>query len=333
MPERGSSPTAVLRHHLDGVAPGTIRRTTTVDSSADGVWANGSIINARGRDLIVDADGHQYTQAERELSVRTDATGALHGVPGGGLPPELDGLASRRGFRRELGIYLDEHEGRPTLLGALLDDIPGMAIISGYAQLHEVDPVVLRGRRSSPGFGVCTGFREGGHAATTDGAVPDMLSSRPLAPVLVGADERVWHEDPPTPVGGMRRRRMVDVTPGEQQTRVSAYFRDVYLPHDGPEVVVHEYEVVATLGGSPLSVIEVVATPGALPLVDCPGSVVQVSLLEGARLDDIDAEVRRRLTGPQGCTHLNDTLRALRAVDHLTKAFHDASAVRSKENN
>lgn len=330
--QNDSSATAVLRHHLDGVAPGTIRRTTTVDSRADGEWSNGSILSARGRDLVVDAEGLPRTHATHQIAARTDATGALHGTPGGGLPPELDGLASRRGFRRELAAYLGSTESSSsTLLAALLDDIPGMAIISGYAQLYETDPALLD-QRSSPGLGICTGFRAGGHASTSNGAVANMLANRPPAPQLVGTDERVWHDDPPMVPGAMRRRRMVDVTPGDP-TRVAAYFRDVYLPHEGGEVVLHEYEVVASLAGSPLSVVDVQATPGALPLADCPGSVVQVGLLVGAPLQDLDAEVRRRLTGPQGCTHLNDTLRALRAVDHLTTAFREATDPRTKENN
>jgi Protein of unknown function (DUF2889) len=308
----------------------SLRRTTTVDACADGTWQRGVRLVGRGRDLVTDADGSSWSHATQTLVARVDSRGRLLPDSTAGLPTVpvgLAGVTARRGFRRALGEHLERTGEAGGLEAALLDEMPGMQIISGYAQVHELslDNPVPRG---GPGLGVCTGWKADGHAASHSGAVVDMLSDRPAAGDLVGQDESVWHRDPPPPHSSMRRRRLVEITPGVE-TSVYAYFRDTYTDPAGTEVIVHEYEVDARVGGTPIAVLDLEARPGALPLPDCPGAAPGVLRLRGVGLDGFEATVRSMLTGPQGCTHLNDLLRTLRLVEPLTETFRMARQERS----
>ncbi|WP_019064063.1 DUF2889 domain-containing protein [Streptomyces prunicolor] len=308
------------------ISRGSIRRTTTVDARPDGTWRAGTLVDARGRDLIADGGGHIREHATHRFRARVDKDGTLRDADdatgGGRLPAELVGIDSRRGFRRALTAHFGP-VGGAGLQAALLDDLPGMRIISGYAQLQQRAPARPADRRPSPVIGVCAGWAADGTAATSGEALPGMLTSRPPAPDLGGGDERVWHADPPPPRAGMRRRRLIEVTP-DTVTGVYGYFRDTYCRPDGIEVVVHEYEITATVaaGVGDLPVVrELTARPGALPFPECPAAAATAVSLHGVPLAEIEPEVRRRLVGPHGCTHLNDLLRTLRLVEPMTALF------------
>lgn len=311
------------------ISRGSIRRTTTVDARPDGTWQAGTLIDARGRDLVADGGGHTREHATHRFRARVDQGGTLRDADDttadaadGRLPAELVGIDSRRGFRRALTAHFGQ-AGGAGLQAALLDDLPGMRIISGYARVQQHAPARPADQRPSPVIGVCAGWAAGGTAATSGEALPRMLMSRPPAPDFGGADERVWHSDPPPPRAGMRRRRLIEVTPG-MVTGVYGYFRDTYCRPDGIEVVVHEYEITATVaaGVDGLPVVrELTARPGALPFPECPAAAATDVRLHGVPLGEIEPEVRRRLVGPHGCTHLNDLLRTLRLVEPMTTLF------------
>jgi hypothetical protein len=323
VPDGGSPP--------GGPAPirrGSIRRTTTLDTRPDGTWSAGTLVDARGRDLLADDAGRTRDHATHRFRARVDTDGTLRDAADTGdaddgrLPAELVGTDSRRGFRRVLAAHFGP-AGGDSLRAALLDDLPGMRIISGYAQLQERTPARPALRRPSPAIGVCAGWAAGGTAATSGEALPGMLTSRPVAPDLVGRDERVWHADPPAPRSGMRRRRLIEVTPGAV-TGVYGYFRDTYCRPDGTEVIIHEYEITATVAavaGDRQVVLDLAARPGALPFPECPAAAAAAVRLHGVPIGEVEPEVRRRLAGPHGCTHLNDLLRTLRLVGPMTALF------------
>jgi len=329
-PPRGVHGDRFPLQQLAPIGGGSIRRTATIDARPDGTWREGTMLDARGRDLLADAAGRTRTYATHEFSARVDAAGTLQRAGDADdrqLPAELVGIDARRGFRGALAAYYGPTGRTDSLEAALLDDLPGMRIISGYAQLREHTVGQSSSLRHSPSIGVCVGWRAGGTAAGSDEALPDMLASRPVAPHLVGRNERVWHADPPPPPSGMRRRRLIEVAPGDT-TAVYGYFRDTYCQPDRVEVVVHEYEITATLAGIPPAVLDLGARPGALPLAECPAAAGEVVLLHGVLIGDVEAEVRSRLTGPHGCTHLNDLLRTLRLVEPMTALFRAAHGER-----
>lgn len=300
-----------------------VRRAITVDARPDGHWDQGALIDAWARDDTCDTRGRLRTRAAEHLAVRVDADGRLRrSADDGGdrLPDKLVGLDARHGFRSALAAHYAPCGSAGALQAALLDDLPGLRIVSGYARMLEHHAARRPFPASSALIGVCAGWREDGSAARAGTALPGLLVSRPVAEDR--QDDRTWPVGPPPLRSGMRRRRLLQVTPGKN-TEVYGYFRDTYCRPDGVEIVVHEYEMTATLTGDPPVVADLSACPGALPFPECPAAAESALLLHGVPIEDIEPQVRRRLTGTLGCTHLNDLLRTLRLVEPMTALLRD----------
>lgn len=298
--------------------PGSIRRTATLDAVVDGSWETGCLLSGRARDLVTDVDGSVRASTDGVISARVGAAGELTelNLPASpGFADSLLGRDTRRGFRAVLAEAAQGLGAGASLECMLLDDFPGLRIISGYARVREQRPAGSKSEGSP--IGTCSGWRPGGTAALTVDTGFAALGDRPVAPALsTMTDGRGWHEDPPMRPGSMRRRRLLDVIPGDRML-IYGYFRDTYCEPDGSEVVVHEYEIRGIADGFPAALVAVDAAPSSLPFAECQLAAPNVGRLEGTRLGDIDHAVRITLTGVLGCTHLNDLMRTLRFVEPL----------------
>jgi hypothetical protein len=123
---------------------------------------------------------------------------------------------------------------------------------------------------------------------------------------------------PVLPVGSMRRRRRIDVLPGDP-FEVEAWFRDSYVDASGTEGSLHEYTVRATFEGrgDDCRVAAMTATSHVLPHAECPWAADNVGDLVGQRAGSLRTGVLEVLNGIRCCTHLNDLLRSLAAVPSL----------------
>jgi len=117
----------------------------------------------------------------------------------------------------------------------------------------------------------------------------------------------------------MRRRRRIDVYPGESPSRVGidAMFRDTYVRTDGVETIIHEYTLTAVVDTDSGVIAESVATPRVLPWQECPGAVASAQRIDGITLRDLHFRVRQELSGTSTCTHLNDLLRSVADAEAL----------------
>ena len=122
----------------------------------------------------------------------------------------------------------------------------------------------------------------------------------------------------------MRRRRRIDLSMDEQSWNVDAMFRDTYGEDDGVESVLHEYSVEATFEDGIVATIS--AVPHVLPFPECPLAADNVGRLVGVRAEHLREVVRTDLSGIDGCTHLNDLLRALADVPDLAELAGAAKA-------
>ncbi|MGW0593746.1 DUF2889 domain-containing protein [Streptosporangium sp. NPDC002607] len=311
-----------------GVLPerrrGSVRRTVTLDAAPDGSWAAGWFLTARARDLLTEAGGGTRVLDRLEISARIGAAGELRGLEVPTMPELAEALLgrdTRRGFR---AVLANLSSIRPTSLeGALLDDFPGLGIVSGYGRLRAeraTEPSMPASRRH-PLSGTCMGWAPGGSAIRRATQEPpagsEILSDHHAAtPLAEMTDANGWHEDRPTRPGTVRRRRLLDVALDENSP-IYSYFRDTYEEPDGEEAVIHEYELHARAHGTPPVLVSVNATPRPLPFAECPLAALNVGRLAGVALSEIDGAVRTTLTGTAGCTHLNDMLRTLRFVESL----------------
>jgi Protein of unknown function (DUF2889) len=323
---------------------GSIRRTSSIDTSRPDGLSGPMVITAQARDLLTADDGSATEVARTELVARLDGTSrqilALDVEPAVAGLDGLVGTAIGPGFRGRMIEVLPRERDGGTLLHLLLDDLPGATLVSGYALQRggSLDGVRIKpsgespptrsedkGKtRSMPGD-ICAGWATDATLMVTirtQGVIP--VSLGPPAPVLESpSDPWAWHAMEALPPQAMRRRRRLDLIPPagrDAAHRVDVHFRDSYVDPDGAESVVHEYSVFGTIDVVRGQVVDMEAVAQVLPWMECPGALASAHRLAGVPLSDLRDRVRREWTGASTCTHLNDTLRSLGDVPTLAQA-------------
>ena len=336
---------------LPGLAPGTVRRTVSLEISPDPDWSAGLRVTASGRDLLARVGGDSGTPGDRTvpdgsrvlratcMTVTIDTASRVTGIESelaAAVTEPLIGAAAVSGFRARLA-GLDELDPS-SLESAVLDDLPTVRLISGYAQLIELTGLSegdgmaeLHAHRAgrSPMVGICAGWAPGATADTRVRAGVPVMKGTPPAPALASMTP-YFHAEPGPRPRSMRRRRILDVTASGGGYEVFEYFRDSHFDQRLREGALHEYEVharVAADEGCTLERIDVV--PHALPFGECPLAAPNAAGLTGAPLRDIAGTVKERLAGTRSCTHLNDTLRFLRYVPALAEDLPAATTRRA----
>ena len=348
---------------LPGLAPGTVRRTVSLEISPDPDWSAGLRVTAFARDLLAGAGGVAGTsdgapvpggslvlRATRmgvTIDTASHVTAIESELPAAVTDP-LIGTAAVSGFRARLA-GLDELDPS-SLEAAVLDELPTIRLISGYARMIELigltgadgiaqaaeaaevasgpgmKVTALRSLRDSrsPMVGVCAGWAPGATADTRVRAGIPLMKGTPAAPALASMTP-FFHAEPDPRPRSMRRRRILDVTARGGGYEVYEYYRDSHFDAGLREGALHEYEVHARVApngrhpadGYTLEHIDVV--PHALPFGECPLAAPNAADLAGAQLSEITGSVKERLAGTRSCTHLNDTLRFLRYVPALAE--------------
>ena len=304
---------------------GSIRRTSHVDMipGPDGLELRGA-----ARDLVTGPDGATTTVDRSALRAVVGATGvvtALDVEPARAETATLVGRPAQSGFRAAVRAALPGEVAAGTPLAVLLDDIPVATLISGYARMYDEDrpppdPAALAVREN-----VCSGWRadgvmmasvrSGGRISVTLGPeVPDPTVER-------ASDPDGWHELPDLAPGAMRRRRRLDLWPAGDHLEIRAFFRDTHRARSGRESVLHEYDLSATVDADSGRFSRCDAVPRVLPWVECPVAAASSDQLVGRRPAEVQELVGRELRGTRTCTHLNDLLRSLAAVDTLANVI------------
>lgn len=301
-------------------APGSIRRTSTIDTTRLGGEAIGL---ARARDLRTAPDGSAEELAAAEVRHRMeDATRRVLEIS---VTPEIEGadrlagitLGSR--FRATVHDLLARGPRAHHPVFLLLDDLPAARFVSVYAlargggevHFHQPEQVEMRAdlcagwARDSSGF---IGLEKRGFSVVPVGPAAE--------PLTRDDDPDAWHDLPVLVPGAMRRSRRIDVVArGGDVYDVDAYFRDGYAEDDGHEIGLHEYSLTATVERGVVTAVDV--TAGTLPHTECPRAVDSAQRVIGHPIAQLRWWVPSEMTGPTTCTHLNDVLRSLSDVDDL----------------
>jgi hypothetical protein len=321
-------------------APASVRRTSSIDSSRPEGLHGTVVMDGRARDVGTARGGtaevlgvaslratvEAFTRRLTSISTTPEipALGALLGtVVGPGFRARVDEVAPGLGPSRSL-LYL------------LLDDLPGAALVSGYA-LQRAGSIPLDADRGALAtfdrHDICAGWASDATMMVTLRTLDQMpMPLGPPAPSLdLAADPLAWHEMDPLGPHAMRRRRRLDlVAPtGPGPHRLDAHFRDSHCDQSGAETVLHEYGVRGAVDGGSRRIVELEARANVLPWRECPGAVGSAGRLVGRPLGDLRAWVRAELVGVSTCTHLNDTLRSLSDVEALLAHLEEAAEGRS----
>jgi hypothetical protein len=208
-----------------------------------------------------------------------------------------------------------------------LDDISGTSLVSAFAwsQWHDNWQERLRERIGSEDFeqllaqrvNVCWGLQAGNTGVS--GHEHGHIAEADAGDVRNPADPQGWHELPESDGPGFRRARRIDVTRDDAAgvIRINAAFQDSAKRKTKGRVAIHEYDLDATVDLASGKLLTLTPHPRILPFGECPGAVHNTQRLIGRQIGEIRDAVLEQLRGPQGCTHLNDALRALAEVPKL----------------
>lgn len=310
----------------------SVRRTMTIDVS----WPDGAdgerLFVGRCRDYRTPADGGTGTvldEAEFRAHLAQDKTiTAIHATP---APDGIERLVGVRGGNH-LRLFIKETmpgliaNGAPIYLP--LDDISGTSLVSAFAwsQWHDNWAEEFRKRVGSADMermmservNICWGLQEG-NSGVSPGGPPQNPAQADAGDIRNPTDPAGWHALPETDGPGFRRARRIDVTRDEAAglIRISAGFQDSAKRKTAGRVAIHEYDLEATAELATGKLLTLTPHPRILPFSECPGAVANAQRLVGRTLGEIREAVVEQLRGPQGCTHLNDALRALAEVPKL----------------
>lgn len=285
-------------------------------------------IDAMARDLVTDAESRPHVAAEATLQVTVDRSRTLTSLTSTPHRPELGELVGRgggSGYRARLQALVPDELAQGTPLYFLLDDMPGVTLVGPFAwRLWPEGMAAYAGRpRHRTVYnmqGICSGFRSDGQPIKhmIDGVDPrhNLVPAHDLAQP---DDPLAWHPIPGPPADSamLRRRRRVDVVASDAELRVDAMFRDSMWSPEGVETVVHEYGLHATVDAETMRLSAISADPRVLPFRTCPFAAMNVDLLLGEPMGTLRQRVLELMIGTDGCTHLNDALRALAEVPVL----------------
>ncbi len=302
---------------------GSVRRTTTHDSTRpDGLYGPVTAV-AIGRDLLTDADGGAVVVGQARIELQVDfSTGVITQLttdPPAAELTALVGITAYRGFRAALERALPNERASGSVRGQLLDDLPMALMLNG--RVLRAEGIALTRRPDSPRpVDICAGWVEGGtllEGWTEFG--PPLHVGPPATDVEPRDDDLAWHPHDPLPAHATRRRRLLDVWPAGDVAEVDCFLRDTHADGNGAETVVHEYSVHASVDPVALTVIDCHAVAGPLPYPECPGAAASAERLRGLPVGDLRHSVLAELVGPTTCTHLNDALRSLEDVAALVR--------------
>lgn len=316
---------------------GSIRRTTTIDAT----WPQGRDGPVRlfgmARDIITPlSGGSAITSAQASMDAILQADRTIVSLTSKPERPALARLCGERGgggMRKALAEAIPDELERGTPLYLLLDDIAGTSLVSGWAW-SQWDPEWME-NQTLPGeatslkeafaalAGICTGFAPGSSAL--DPAC-DRGQGTPTTDLRHPDDPEGWHAYPQHEGMAMRRARRIDVEMRDGLVRINSAFQDSATTPQGGRSVVHEYSLSATADPQSLELLSLEAVPHVLPFVECPGATAHLARLIGTPLPDLRAQVLAQLRGTEGCTHLNDAMRALADVPALLASLQQSEA-------
>jgi hypothetical protein len=310
--------------------PGSVRRTSTIDMSWPGGWGTQMLLEGRARDLLTPADGGEPTvlsEDRLQLDVGTDR--GIVSIAATPDRPELADLVGARGggrLRARIAEAVPQERALGTPLYLLLDDLAGATLVGGfaYSQWREKYPEAWGGRAAGPQRrmeGICTGFQIGSSGLDAAGQSRFIHDIKPVAEVSPTGDPIGWHKVPEFDDVAMRRSRRIDVQVVNGVLEIDSFFQDSSTTPGGGRIAVHEYRVSALADERTGELLSVAADPRVLPFRECPLAVLNVDRLVGTPLSELRSVVLEKLKGIDGCTHLNDALRALAEVPIMAQSL------------
>jgi hypothetical protein len=187
--------------------PGSIRRTTSIDSDWPDGFGQPWVMTGRARDLLTPFEGGDTPLAEGGFRILASPAREILEIaiePEHPRARELVGVRAGGASRQALAEILGDLSGTPTF--QLLDDYAGASLVAGWIWSRWSDDWhdrMASQRQKSPGaskgrmVNICTGFAEGGSSLNEDGSVDHSdQSSTEVGPLANPEDPQGWHAMP-----------------------------------------------------------------------------------------------------------------------------------------
>lgn len=322
----GGGPAPVRRH-------GSVRRTTSIDISwPDGRNAPCQIV-ASSRDALTDEAGELAVIAEDRIDASTTSARtilSLRSARGEDLS-SLAGCRAGSELRGRLRDLYPDASAQASGHYLLLDDLAGATLVANWAWFcWEEDVAKVAREISAMGIGgnagdmrgVCIGFAPGSSSHDEQGHVRmDRQSSAPVPSLVNPADPLGWQALPEGDEPATQRARWIELSADGDRLLVEGGFQDSANTREGGRRAIHEYRFNMTVDRETGTIAALTATPHILPHRECPAAVGNIGRLVGLNVADLRTAVPTLLARTEGCTHLNDVMRALVCVpalaDHL----------------
>lgn len=310
--------------------PGSIRRTTSIDSDwPDGFGEPWEMVG-RARDLLTPLEGEAVEIASGGFQILASPMREILRIalsPAHPRVQELVGVRAGGASRRAIADILGDIRGTPAY--QVLDDFAGASLVAGWIwSLWRSDWASgpQRGAQQSTAGrkgvmnDICTGFTTGGSAFKADGT-PDNInqSFTEVGPLEHPDDAAGWHPLPFQEGPRKRRARRLDLWRANGVIMVDAGFQDSGSNPAGGRTAIHEYRLYAEIDPVTSRLLALQALPLILPYRECPGASVKATRLIGSDVREFRDSVVEALPSTLGCTHLNDVLRALADVPGLAR--------------
>jgi hypothetical protein len=315
----------------------SLRRTSSIDVA----WPEGPTaprrMVGRARDFRTDTGGQGVVLAQGTFRLRMLEDKTIAEISSDPPRPGIATLVGERGgghLRTVLRERMPDLIARNDPLYLVLDDISGTALVSAFAwsQWYPDFAEQMRARMASSDMenalqqraNICWGLQEGNTGLWPDGP-PYSVADADAGDLVNAADPAGWHPFHDEEGPGFRRARRIDVVRDDEAglLRIDSMFQDSAKLKEGGRVAIHEYLLRTTCDLATLEILTLEPEARILPFSECPGAMRNVGRLIGKRLDAIRSEVLALLRGPEGCTHLNDALRALADVPALAEGLRE----------
>lgn len=305
---------------------GSIRRTSTLDGTWPGGFGTQLRLDGRARDAVTHSSADApVVVAEAIASIGIGANRVIEDVRADPDSAGLQQLVGCRGggyLRSALAEFLPHELDGGTPLYLLLDDISGGSLVAGVAwsQWNDQWRNAAAGRAPRPDMeGVCIGFAPGSSALDEQRSGITTHRVQIVRKLVRDDDLHGWHQLADLPPVSFRRARRIDVwrDPIDGTIIVDSGFQDSAGHPEHGRVAIHEYVLRATADPQTFEITSVEADPRILPFLSCPNAVGTAGQVVGTPLDELRTTVLERLAKTNGCTHLNDALRALAEVPVL----------------
>ena len=310
----------------------SVRRTSSIDVD----WPDGAegdrVLIGRARDYLTSpAGGSGRVLDAASMQATIDFDREIKAITAYPEPAKLGKLVGQRGgnhLRMVLREVMPELITTGAPLYLLLDDISGVALVSAWAwaswdpdwqaTIRQRIPADQLEKMNKAREGVCWGLQPG-NSGTQFERPPDGVGTADAGELRNPADPEGWHEFPAIDGPSFRRARRIDVSRDEEAgvIHIDAAFQDSAPRPGGGRSAIHEYRLRASVDAETQEILMLDPEARILPFWECPGAITNTERLIGARITDIREQVLAQLRGPEGCTHLNDALRALAEVPKL----------------